>query len=204
MHGNFKYRLPIEKTGTPVQFGMTHKFDFFIDMERETIESRVASVILEKPTRTININGKEYAIGAPSLATLILVSEIISTLPIVEKTEDDEKRTYSVLHYAKDFRSLADIAAILILGAKNLIETREKKVIKKYLFGLIKKEKKVVETIDKKALLAKEILYNVSPSELFRTIIEKLKENEVGIFFVITTSLSEANLLKPTREVEKN
>lgn len=178
--------------------GNLHKFMY------NTIESKVASAILERPSGEININGKIYEIGAPSLATLILVSEIISTLPIVEKTDDNEKKTYAVLHYAKDFRPLADIAAILILGAKNLTGTREKTVTKRYLCGLIKKTRRTTETIDKKAELAKEILLNVSPSVLFEVIMKKLRENEVGIFFVITTSLSEANLLAPTREVEKS
>lgn len=170
-------------------------------METETIESRVASAILEKPTKVV-INGKEYKIGAPSLATLIMVSEIISTLPIVNKTTNDEEKTYSVLHYAKDFKALADIAAVLILGAKNLIQKEETTITKRYLFGLIKRKYKTSRIIDKKAELAKEILLNVSPSQLFDTIINRLKENEVGIFFVITTSLSEANLLAPTKEVE--
>lgn len=169
-----------------------------------TIENRVASVILEKPIGSICINGKEFKIGPPSLATLILVSEIISTLPIVENTDDKEKRTFSVLRYARDYRPLADIAAILILGAKNLTEIQEKTITKKYLFGLFKKEKKITEVVDNKALLAKEILYNVSPSEIFNLIVKQLKENEASSFFVITTSLSEANLLAPTREVVKD
>lgn len=173
-------------------------------MKLDTIESRVATAILERPSGTIVINGNEYKIGSPSLATLILVSEIVSTLPIVEKTEDKEKKTYSVLHHAKDFKALAEIAAILILGAKNLTENRERTITKKYLFGLIKRSKTIKETIDKKAELANEILLNIRPSVLFETIIKRLQDNEVGVFFVITTSLSEANLLAPTKEVEKH
>lgn len=170
-------------------------------MKSKTIESRVAAAILEKPLGQIKIGDHEYKLGSPSLATLILVSEIISTLPIVKNTEDDEKKIYSVLHYAKDFKAIADIAAILILGAKNLTETREKTITKKYLFGLVKRKIKTKEIIDKKAELSKEILLNVSPHELFETLIKRLRENEVGYFFVITTSLSEANLLTPTKEV---
>ena len=171
-------------------------------MEKDTIESRVASAILERPDQYLIIDGKEYKFGSPSLATLILVSEIVATLPIVEDTEDLEKRTYSVLHYAKDFKPLADMAAILILGAKNLTEQRTITTTKKYCFGLFKRTISKTETIDKKSELAKEILLNVSPSELFNTVMKRLRENEAGVFFVITTSLSEANLLKPTREVE--
>lgn len=171
--------------------------------KRETIENRVASAILERPDHSITINGKEYKFGSPSLATLILVSEIVSTLPVVENTEDNAQKIYSALHYAKDFKPLAEIAAILILGAKNLTENREIKKTKKYCFGLIKRKVSHIETIDRKAELAQEILLNLSPSQLFDCIVKRLQENEAGIFFVITTSLSEVNLIKPTREVEK-
>lgn len=172
-------------------------------IKTDTIESRVASAILERPSGEIIIDGKAYAIAPPSLATLILVSETIATLPIVEKTDDNEKKTLSVLRFARDYKALADIAAILILGAKNLTEKMEKTIMKRYLFGLIKRKRKVVETIDRKAELANDILLNVRPSDLFNTIMKKLRDNEVGIFFLITTSLSEANLLAPTRGVEK-
>lgn len=172
-------------------------------VKEDTIESRVASAILERPSGEIIIDGKAYAIAPPSLATLILVSEIIATLPIVEKTDDNEKKTLSVLRFARDYKALADIAAVLILGAKNLTEQREKTVTKRYLFGLIKRQHKTTETINRAKELAQDILLNISPSELFETIMKKLRDNEIGVFFLITTSLSEANLLAPTRGVEK-
>ena len=163
-----------------------------------TIESRVAAAILERNLATLEIDGECYDFAPPSLATLILVSEIISTLPVVEEVKKDD-RLYAAIHYAKDFRSIGDIAAILILGAKNLTEKRERVIEKRSLFGLIRRRKKIVEVIDRKAELAEKIILNVRPSILYNLIIERLKQNEIATFFAITTSLNAANILKPTK-----
>lgn len=164
-----------------------------------TVESRVAATILERSTGTIEIDGTTYEIAPPSMATLILVSEIISTFPIVEKVRDED-RIYSALHYAKDFRQLGDMAAVLILGAKNLTEKRERIIVKRRFFGLFKSRKKIFETVDRRAELASAILLNVRPKLLYDVIIERLKQNEITTFFAITTSLNAANILKPTKE----
>lgn len=166
---------------------------------QQTIESRVAAAILERPTGEIEIDGSKYKIAPPTLATLILVSELVSTLPIVEKTEDNERKTYSVLHHAKNYKALGDIAAVLILGAK-VIKEDEQRIEKPRRWYSLRRRRRVT-SIRKE--LAEKILDNVRPSVLFDCIIRRLKDNEVGIFFLITTSLSEANLLTPTKEVVK-
>lgn len=163
-----------------------------------TIESRVAAAILERNLATLEIDGESYDFAPPSLATLILVSEIISTLPIVEEVKNDD-RIYSALHYAKDFKAIGDIAAVLILGAKNLTEQRQRVIEKRCLFGLIRRRKTITETIDRRKELAEKIILNVRPSILYNVIIERLKHNEITTFFAITTSLNEANILKPTK-----
>ncbi len=168
----------------------------------QTIESRVASAILEKKVGSIEIEGNVYEIAPPSIATLILISELVSTLPIVENVAKD-KIVYSVLHHAKNFKALGDIAAILILGAKNIRQeveiTKEKRIL-----GLFPKRSTIKVIVDKQAELSQLILENISPSVLFDIIVKRLNDMEVSHFFAITTSLSEANILKPTKEVEKS
>lgn len=117
-------------------------------MEQTTIESRVASAILERSVGNIKIEGITYDIASPSIATLIVVSELIASLPIVEKVEKTEI-VNSVLHHARFFRPLGDIAAVLILGAKNLTEERTIVQEKRYLFGLIKRKKETKIKIGK-------------------------------------------------------
>lgn len=169
--------------------------------QKQTIESKVAAAILEKPIATIELEGVKYNIAPPSISTLILVSEIISTLPQVNDVPKD-KIVYSALHYAKDFKQLGDIVAVLILGAKGLTETVARKVVKKRFFGLIKSEKEEIITIDRKAELSKLVLDNIRPSVMLNIIIRRLNDLEIGDFFGITTSLAEANILSPTKEVE--
>ena len=166
-----------------------------------TIENLVASAILEKDIAEMDIDGKVYKIAPPSIATLILISEIISHFPIVEQNVPKEKVLYYVLHYAKQYNALGELVAILILGAKGLLEERVETTEKRYLFGLIrrKEERKVI--VDKKAELAKIILENIRPSVLFDVVVKRLNQLEITSFFAITTSLSEANILKPTKEV---
>uniref|UniRef100_UPI002731DDA9 hypothetical protein n=1 Tax=uncultured Muribaculum sp. TaxID=1918613 RepID=UPI002731DDA9 len=108
-----------------------------------TIESKVAAAILERKVGSIEIEGVTYEIAPPSLATLILVSETISTLPTFDKL-DKSQWLDIVAHYAKDYKPLGDIAAILILGAKNLTEKRELIIEKRRFFGLLKRRVKVV------------------------------------------------------------
>lgn len=171
-------------------------------MEQTTIESRVASAILERNVGNIEIEGVTYEIAPPSIATLIVVSEFIASLPIVEKVEKTEI-VNSVLHHARFFRPLGDIAATLIIGAKSLTEERVVVQEKRYLFGLIKRKSKKKIKIDKRAELAKAILENVRPTVLFNVVVQRLQDMEISSFFAITTSLSEANILKPTKEVVK-
>lgn len=166
-------------------------------MAQSTIESRVAAAILERTTANIEIEGQEYKVAPPTLATLILVSEIVSTLPIVEDTDNNDLRTYSVLHHARNFKALGDIAAILILGAKAIKEEEQQVTKPRHWYSFLRRKKRAMS---RRETLAKVILDNVSPKDLFEIIIKRLKENEVGFFFLITTSLSEANLLKPTKE----
>ncbi len=169
-------------------------------MVLQTIESKVASAILERSIATIEIEGAKYEIAPPSVATLILLSEIASRLPTVEPVSKD-KIVYSVLRNAKNYRPLGDLLAVLILGAKGLTETTTRKVVKRRLLGLIKTVAEETVTVDKKAELSKILLENVRPSILFNLIVKRLNEMEIGDFFGITTSLSEINLLKPTKEV---
>lgn len=170
-------------------------------MIEQTIESKVASAILERPVASIELEGVKYDVAPPSIATLILVSEIVSTLPEVKPVSGD-KILYSVLHIAKDYRALGDIVAVLILGANGLTETTTRKIVKSRFFGLKKVEIEEPVTVDKKAELAKIILENMRPSVMLNVIVRRLQDLEVGDFFGITTSLAGINLLQPTKEVE--
>lgn len=166
--------------------------------EQTTIESRVAATILERSVSSLEIEGVKYDIAPPTLGTLILASEIVSYFPELTEVED-KQRIFLALFKAKDFSKLAELAAVLILGAKRHYEERTEVITKRYLFGLIKRKKTVKTTVDVRAELAEKILLNVRPSVLFEVIVKRLRDNEIMTFFAITTSLNAANILKPTK-----
>jgi 3'-phosphoadenosine 5'-phosphosulfate sulfotransferase (PAPS reductase)/FAD synthetase len=170
----------------------------------KTIEQTVAETILEQPFE-VKVGEKSYQVASASTATLILVSEAISQLPHIAL--DTEKVVEETLSVAKDCRILGDIAAILILGAKNITEKKKVPQIKekRYMCGLIRRpytvEVEVEITIDKKAELAKELLEDVSPRELNLIVSQILSRMQIADFFGLTTFLAELNLLHP-RKVE--
>ena len=172
--------------------------------EYTTIESRVAATILERTVGTLEIEGVKYDIAPPTIGTLILASEIVSFFPKVEDV-NDKQRIFMALFKAKDFEKLAELGAVLILGSKKQTEEREIIIVKRHLFGLIKRKQRVKQIVDLRAELAQKIPDNVRPSVLFEVIIKRLRDNEIMTFFAITTSLNEANILKPTKaEVVKD
>lgn len=171
-------------------------------MNEKTIEQMVAETVLEKPL-DVKVGEKTYQVAHASTATLILVSEAISQLPHI--VLDAGKVVEETLSVAKDCRILGDIAAILILGAKNIIEKKKVQQIKekRYLCGLIRRQHMVeVEiTIDRKAELAKELLEDVEPKALNLIVSQILSKMQIADFFGLTTFLTELNLLHP-RKVE--
>jgi hypothetical protein len=173
----------------------------------ETIEKKVADAILEKATDKITIEGNDYPIAPPTTGTLILISELVATMPIVNKNAN---ALYEVLRTAKDLSVIGKIAATLILGAKRIKEQR--KVCKtenvQHKHWSWRKLHKVTDTTTKSVkvlevdYLAEKLIDEVETHTLNNVIVKRLGESQFGDFFVLTTSLSEVNLLKRTKEVE--
>ena len=159
----------------------------------ETIEKKVADAILEKATDSITIEGKEYPIAPPTTGTLILISSLVSTMPIVNN--DAKNALYEVLSTAKDLSVIGKIAATLILGAKRIKEQR--KVCK----TTTEQNKHSVEVLEVD-FLAEKLLDEVAPQTLNNIIVKRLGESQFGDFFALTASLSEVNLLRKTKEAE--
>lgn len=152
----------------------------------KTIEQFVAETILQDST-VINIAGKDYNVAPPSVATLIEASALISRIPDMIIDEDKDIMS-SVLANAHKCNFLGDLAAVLILGKRNL------KGVKKSLFGLLKRP------VDNKEILSKIILEQLDAEELQRLIVELLQRMKVSFFFSTTIFLKEVNLTKPTKK----
>lgn len=163
-------------------------------MNEKTIEQMVAETVLEKRQK-ISIGGKQYEIAPPSIATLILVSEAISRLP--RQDFNPEKIVQESLNYAKHSRILAEIAAIIILGAQCCIG-REKDLQKqsKWRFLSLFRQNRYARNVEK---LTDEIIFNLSPRELNALFAKILRTMELSDFFGLTTFLTEINLLQQTK-----
>lgn len=157
-----------------------------------TIEQKTADAVLQRQKK-ITIGDSEYTIGKPSVATVIMLSELVSQLPPMT-TDNGTTVLKEVLRTAKDTRLFGRIVAVLILGAKQVIAEEQKtsQKSKKWLFWR-NKHKNLVEEITEKAIL------NLSPSEMSEIITDCLNNLEIGAFFVLTTSLRANNILKPTK-----
>lgn len=166
----------------------------------KTLEEKVANTILQQATK-VKIGDKEYNAAPPSIATLILVSEAVSHFP--QFALDKDKIAHECLMVAKDCQKLGEIAAILVLGARNITETVTTQETHKEpcFWGLFSRTVKVSVTkeVDRKKELAKEILENLTPSQVHNLIAACLSQMELGDFFALTTFLTEINLMRQTK-----
>lgn len=149
----------------------------------ETIESKTANTVLQQPVE-VEIGSEVYHVAPPSIATLILASEAISKLPQINL--DGEDIHSDCLYIAKDCEILGEIVAILVLGAKGLKGTEKK------FFGF-----KTVE-IDKKNILAKKIISELTPRQLNQALGKILAGMDSAFFFATTDFLIKVNLLRKT------
>lgn len=153
------------------------------------VEQRTADTVLETPTR-VSIGGKEYEAAPPTLATLIEVSRIISTLPETNPSDPSKIVEYS-LAYARHCKPVALIIATLVLGAVEAEKTCGE-CLRRWPWN----RKRRLTRAEK---LAGEIAATMSPSQLHALSIDLLKHLQLADFFALTTFLNEINMLKPTR-----
>ena len=180
--------------------------NIFIYME--SIEKKVTDAILQRASTSIEIEGKTYPIAPATPATLILVSELVADMPSINT--ESENIFLETLHAAKDCSVIGDIVATLILGAKRINENNIVTVPQRYRtlrfswkkMRWVHEYKTVQKEMTELSYLSKLILENCSPSVISEVISKRLIDMGISDFFGLTTSLSAANLIKRTREVE--
>lgn len=171
-------------------------------MNKKTIEQQVAEAILQKATTSIEIDGHTFEVAPPSPATLILVSATTSQMPAIDKKTDNI--LFETLRTAKDADVIGKIAATLILGAKRIREARKITVATKRTWSW-RKMRFVTEevTMSEFDFLTRAILEEISPATLSQVISQRFLDMQVADFFGLSTSLSEINITRRTREVEE-
>ncbi len=159
--------------------------------ENPSLEKRAANAILERPHQSISIGGRIYTLSPPSVATLILISELIATFP---QRDIAQQNMPELLRSAHDYKALGRLSAILILGAKKI-----RKEERRRRHPLLRPIARFYPTPSKR--LARAILEEYSSEQLLQLILGRIADMEIGAFFSLTTSLAGVNLLKATREV---
>lgn len=176
-----------------------------------SIEKRVVDTVLERATDVLTLDGVDYTLAPPTLATIIMTSELAATLPSFT-LGDDSDLLHEVLYNAKHCRTLGKITAVLLLGAKRVLENRQVPVkyertqkrsyFRRILRSIVRKSEngKTIAEVDK---LAQICLNELSPAVLQAVLTRRLIDMQIADFFGLTTSLSTANQIKPTREVDE-
>ena len=170
--------------------------------KQKTLEQQVADTILQHKTTSLEIEGRTFEIPDPTPATIMMVSAEVHRMPRINP--NPKSILNEALLTAKDCEAVGRIAAILVLGAKRINESR--KVVKSKSrkwswrkFRFITKQ----ETESELDFVTRHILEELTPATLNETITKRLMEMQVGDFFGLTTSLSAINILKKTKEVEQ-
>lgn len=162
------------------------------------LEERTADTILQKPIE-VSIGDKKYKVAKPTLATLIEVSRYIAKLP---NTGTIEKKNIVpfILSNAKDCGLiLANIAAVMIIGAQNIKKVAEKRKKWRFLW-FYRNETRQVSNVD---LLSQEISNNLSCEDLNNIISQTLSHQSIGFFLSSIISLSGASVSEKTKDETK-
>lgn len=162
------------------------------------LEEKTADTLLQKPIE-VSIGEKTYQVARPTLATLIEVSKYIAKLP---NTGTIEKKNIVpfILSNAKDCGLiLANIAAVLIIGAQNIKKVSEKRKKKRFLW-FCKHETIQISNID---LLSQEIANNISSEDLSKLISITLEHQNIGFFLSSIISLSGVSVTERTKNETK-
>lgn len=168
--------------------------------QTKNVETRVAETILEKHL-TVAVGKKTYDVAPPTLATLILASEIIARLP--RERLDPEKLVQESFHAARHSRHLAELTAVLILGAQFIRREQKSRhrsfIARLWAFFTFRGRKS-----DTLARLTDEICETQSPRDIYTTISKILTTMQLADFFGLTTFLTEVNLLHQTKVGKEN
>lgn len=155
-------------------------------------EARAADTLLQRPFQ-VKAGDMTFTVPAPTVATVIAVSGLISRIPETAFSDDD-KVLPAVLAHASECSALGDIAAMLILGEKEYnapVDGKDGPV------GRILRRRAARRT--KGGELAKRLVQGLTPAQLNRAVTEILVHTEVSDFFALTTFLTGVNCLRRTK-----
>lgn len=159
-----------------------------------SIEKKVAKTILQE-RQTVTVAGVQYEVGQPSIATLIKVSSIVSTIPALN-IDNNKVLEQAIAVSPLCGRQIADIVATIILGVKKPVLNMPEFTFKGCFQRVFCRSSKIAYN-----RLFNALLYETTPKELTNLVIRLLAMMQIEDFFGITISLNEINLIRPTMEM---
>lgn len=153
------------------------------------IEELIASSILQDGEEVI-VGNQKMVMCRPLVGTIIETSKHVSKIPNIVKTEGDNSLVWVLAHGAC-YEVMAEVAAILILGRKNMYGCRK-------IFGINIPFLKVCRYKE----LAKRLLNEYSSEKLSQIISSGFGKERIGFFLSITTTLQEAKVLARTKTTQ--
>ena len=140
----------------------------------------------------VTVDGREYVIPRPTVGTIIMVSELVSTLP--EPFEVNSKTFLAdVMAIGKDTRVLGRIVAVLLLGAERVLSEECKGSRRGAWWKFWRRGRNAVDE------LSDAVLRTMSPTEVSAVVGRVIETLQIGHFFGLTTSLKTQNILASTR-----
>ncbi len=122
---------------------------------------------------SISLQGEEVTVPAPTLATWVEVSGLVSQLRALP---EDEVSLLNILKMGEDAAVYAKIIAAFVVGVQR--DNAKERLVK-----------------------ADGLMYKLSVKELSAAFFSILEQSNIQELFMLTTSLKQMRLTKPTREV---
>ena len=122
---------------------------------------------------SLSLLGEEVTAPAPTLATWVEVSGLLSQ---ISDLPDDEVSLFNILTMGEDAAVYAKILASFLVGVRR--DNAKERLIK-----------------------ADDLMYKLSVIELGAALLSILEQSNIQELFMLTTSLKQMRLTKPTREV---
>ena len=122
---------------------------------------------------SLSLLGEEVTAPAPTLATWVEVSGLVSQ---IRDLPEDKVSLFNILEMGEDAAVYAKILASFLVGVRR--DNAKERLIK-----------------------ADELMYKLSVIELGAALLSILEQSNIQELFMLTTSLKQMRLTKPTREV---
>ena len=122
---------------------------------------------------SLSLLGEEVTAPAPTLATWVEVSGLVSQ---IRDLPEDKVSLFNILEMGEDAAVYAKILASFLVGVRR--DNAKERLIK-----------------------ADDLMYKLSVIELSAALLSILEQSNIQELFMLTTSLKQMRLTKPTREV---